>query len=146
MVAAVRDSFDRVVSIELSPELHRRAEERFCGDPRIRIVLGDSSSALTGILQELREPCLFWLDAHYSGGVTARGSVDTPITRELDVLLERDLDDVILIDDARLFVGTDGYPPIEAVQSLIATRRRGWLCSVVSDVIRIRPPVDGSLQ
>jgi hypothetical protein len=32
-----------------------------------------------GIHEGWRECTSFWLDAHYSGGITARASVDTPL-------------------------------------------------------------------
>lgn len=46
MVDAMRRSFDRIYSIELSNELHQRAAERFAGDSIVELIAGDSSIEL----------------------------------------------------------------------------------------------------
>jgi hypothetical protein len=106
MIEAVRAQFDRVVSIELDPGWHSRAVERFRADPRITLLQGDSGVRLQEVLDALTEPALFWLDAHYSGPVTARGAVDSPIVRELEAIrAHRVAGHVVLIDDMRDFQG-----------------------------------------
>ena len=113
MVAATRRKFNRIVSIELDETLWRNAKEKFARYEHISIIRGDSVEVLPGVVASVPRPCLFWLDAHYSGGITARGDVETPIMKELQVVLSRATEgDVILIDDARLFVGKNDYPTI----------------------------------
>jgi hypothetical protein len=77
MVEAIQGEFARVFSIELEPTLSRRAAERFQALSHVTIVEGDSSKALFDVLKGLDERCLLWLDGHFSGGVTARGNVET---------------------------------------------------------------------
>ncbi len=144
MLYAVRRQFTRLVSIELSSELCRKARERFQRFPRIEIVQGDSAEVLPKILDGIAEPCLFWLDGHYSGGFTAKASLDTPILKELETIFEHPVKDhVILIDDARLFNGTEDYPAIGDVRQLVERKRPDYEFSVSHDVIRIHPKREG---
>ena len=43
----------------------------------------DRSSAASDVYKRQDKPCLFWLDAHYSGGITAHGAEMTPIFDEI---------------------------------------------------------------
>lgn len=67
-----RAGFD-VITIELSSELHRWAKERLRRYANLELILGDSAQLLPELLSRLNEPACFWLDAHYSGGKTAKG-------------------------------------------------------------------------
>lgn len=141
MLAANADSFDRLVSIELSPELFAKANERFSGVSKIELKYGNSAELLCEVLRDIREPCLFWLDAHYSGGITARGDIDTPIVKELrSILTHRIRNHVILIDDARCFGTMKDYPSISELDRLL-TRHSRWFRQlfVKDDIIRILP-------
>jgi dTDP-4-dehydrorhamnose 3,5-epimerase len=88
--------FDRIYSIELSPRLYERAKQLFVHDKNVTILQGDSSEVLKSFT--FTEPALFWLDAHYSCGCTARGRKITPVMEELEIILN-DIDHVIVIDD-----------------------------------------------
>ena len=112
MVNAVKNVFKEFHSIELDHLLFAKAGERFIKDKNIFLHRGDSAELLPEILGNINEPILFWLDGHYSGGITAKGDVITPIVKELSILSKRTQKDSILIDDARLFNGTDDYPDI----------------------------------
>jgi hypothetical protein len=140
MVEAVRRDFGRVYSIELSEPLHRAAERRFRGAPNVRIVAGDSGRVLPQLLAEIREPCLFWLDGHYSGGDTAKGDVESPILAEIDAIFAHPVPGhVILIDDARCFVGTEGYPTLAELEKHVRERHPDYAFAVEDDIIRIAP-------
>jgi FkbM family methyltransferase len=139
MVEAQRRTFGRVVSIELSPELWRSAADRFASVPNVTILQGDSTDVLPRVLADLGGPCLFWLDGHYSAGVTARGDLETPVWSELEAILDRRGPDVVLIDDARCF-GEGDYPSIDAIRALVADRRPDWSVAVADDIIRIHGP------
>lgn len=139
-LAAVREQFQRLTSIELSDHYHRKASLRFDGDARIRLIQGDSGKVLPDLIQTLKRPTLFWLDGHYSQGLTARGDADTPISEELAaVLADTRFEHVALIDDARLFVGQDGYPTLDALYATIRTKRPGYTMTVSDDIIRVHP-------
>jgi hypothetical protein len=137
MVEAMRPHFRRLISIEMSPEIHESARRRFAGDARIELLLGDSAVVLPRVLEQIRDPALFWLDGHFMGGTTARGGEDSPVRHELRALLAHPVrQHVVLIDDARLFDGTAGYPVIPELREWIQRERPGSDVEVAEDIIR----------
>ncbi|MGI9659182.1 MAG: hypothetical protein ACR2OD_09765 [Gaiellaceae bacterium] len=139
MVASLQHSFRRIDSIELAPALHEAAVRRFECHGHIHVHLGASEDVLPEILAGLREPAIFWLDGHFSGGDTAKGATDTPIAHELDHVLEHGYDHAILIDDARHFAGVGDYPTVEALESLVTARRPEYAMESKDDIIRFLP-------
>lgn len=102
------------------------------------ILQGDSGDLLPTVLDDLLEPALFWLDGHFSGGVTALGARQTPIEQELSSILDPTRPEhVVLIDDLRLFDGTNGYPTVEQLRSIVREQRPGWHLEVVDDIASI---------
>jgi hypothetical protein len=139
MVEASKRSFERIYSIELDEQLCRRARLRFKKFPHVEILCGDSGELLPEVCKNVDSPALFWLDAHYSAGVTARGSTDTPIESELRAVLDRgNRADVVLIDDAREFLGRGGYPSVDFLRDLVVTLAPDAVFSVDCDIIRIQ--------
>ena len=140
MVAAQRDVFDRIYSIELSPRYHERAQRRFRRTPHVELICGDSGREIGSLVARLDAPALFWLDGHYSGGTTAKGEHETPIIEELEAILTADeRRHVIVIDDARCFGADPAYPTIAVVRALIRDRRPDLTVEVQDDTIRIFP-------
>jgi len=137
-VSAVRDVFNKVYSIELDKTLYEKAKKQFSRHHNISILHGDSGSVLPAILAEINEPCLFWLDGHYSGGITAKGDLNTPIMQELNCILDHFIEEhVILIDDAREFHGYNDYPTIEELKKHIFKKYPDWNFDIKDDIIRI---------
>jgi hypothetical protein len=137
MIEAMRPHFQRLISIEMSPEIHDRARRRFAGDSRIEILLGDSAVVLPRVLEQVREPTLFWLDGHFMGSGTARAAEDSPVRHELSALLTHPVRrHLVLIDDARLFDGTAGYPTVPELREWIRRERPGSEVHVEDDIIR----------
>ncbi|MGV8058365.1 MAG: hypothetical protein AB2L12_10135 [Smithellaceae bacterium] len=137
MVDACTTLFRRIYSIELSKELSQEAVDRFSNQKQISIIQGDSGNILPEILLKIDEPCLFWLDGHYSGGVTAKGNKETPILQELMAILNHHIDHhIILIDDARCFNGQNDYPTIKELKDMVLSYRPDWFFEVDYDVIR----------
>ncbi|HLH52263.1 MAG TPA: glycosyltransferase [Verrucomicrobiae bacterium] len=129
--AIAADIFNAVHSIELSPELAARARDRFRAQPNVKIYQGDSAQRLPEILSSLTGRTLFWLDGHYSSGITAKGTVNTPILDELSAIHASCGDNaVLLIDDLRMFdlprPGSNapdpilGYPPVKDLYRVLA--------------------------
>jgi len=139
-VKALENYFDEIYSIEIFSPLAKLAKKRFAANSAIHIVEGDSAKELPGILQKVSQPILFWLDGHYSGDGTGRSDIDTPVLAELDHILSLRPrgKDVILIDDARCFVGANGYPPLEEFLAAVE-RQFGVKPRVVDDIIFIIP-------
>jgi hypothetical protein len=141
---AAKDAYRRIISIELDPRLAERARRRFRRHSHVSIVTGDSGRVMGQVLKSVRGPCVFWLDGHYSWGVTAQGEKQTPIMAELDHIFARPAfegrRDVLLIDDARLFDGHDDYPTLNALGQHILAKRPRWTVEVEDDVIRAHAP------
>jgi len=141
MLAALRSDFDRLYSIELHEGLGRRAIRRFVGDPKISIIVGDSAAELQPLLQSIGRPAVLWLDGPYSGFLTARGDSDTPISRELEAAFKGGtMNDVVLIDDARLFGTNSAYPDLAEIERRVRDSRPGWSLRVEDDIVIISPP------
>lgn len=140
MIQAVKRDFSHVYTIELSDTFFDAAKKRFSGDAHVTALHGDSGVVLPKLLEEIAEPCLFWLDGHYSGGTTARGEIDSPISAELEAIIEHPVrNHTVLIDDARDFVGKGGYPELGALEKVVLDRMPGYSFTVREDIIRIVP-------
>ena len=150
-IHAVRSVFNQIYSIELGLDLAEKARVRFRNQPHISINQGDSGIVLPKILSGIVDSCLFWLDAHYSAGVTALASLETPIHQELKAILSHPNEDhTILIDDARDFNGRKGYPELDQLREFVTRRFPSKSFEVKDDIIRIRrhaePLATGSLS
>ncbi|MBN1817505.1 MAG: hypothetical protein JW828_09090 [Sedimentisphaerales bacterium] len=137
-VMGLLDKFDRIYSIELDPTLYRKAQQLFARYRHVQIVEGASELCLPRILSELNEPCLFWLDAHYSRGATAKGETETPIMRELEAILSHPCSrqHVLLIDDARCFTGENDYPRVATVREILLKAHPDWQLEEKEDILR----------
>lgn len=140
-VAAMQKRFDQIYSIELSSTLHKEAQDRFVGDDRIHLICGDSAKELPRLLENTEittKPVLFWLDGHYSAGVTAKSDKETPICEELQAIFKvLTQPAVILIDDARCFGTAPDYPDIATLKALVHKYRPSADIEVDTDIIRI---------
>lgn len=130
----------RCHSIEIDPAIHARAKEVLSRHRNVEFILGDSGVELPKLISALDKPATFWLDGHYSGGVTGRAEVDSPISVELDAILNHPVKrHVVLIDDARCFDGTEGYPRLSDLLSRFDDTSLPYRASVSADIIRIEP-------
>ncbi|HVU33137.1 MAG TPA: FkbM family methyltransferase [Opitutaceae bacterium] len=143
--AAAAAVFPQVETIELSSDLAAKAIARFRENERVRVHQGDSATMLRQIIATLRGPTLFWLDGHYSEGITARAAGNTPILEELDAIRSAGLRDaVILVDDLRLFdrptgavasgSSLTGYPTANELHHAVLAIDPGYQFFVYGDV------------
>jgi len=141
MIWAVKDNFQIIYSIELDQSFYLRALQRFCKEKHVTLLQGDSAKLLPSLLKRVSDPCLFWLDAHYSGANTARGESMTPILEETKAILSHHVQNhVILIDDAREFTGRGDYPSLEELKKVVLGIRPELMMLVELDIIRIFNP------
>lgn len=68
-----RNDFAEIHSIEVEPVLARIAADRFRRYSHVHIHQGDSANVLGQIVPRISDVSIFWLDGHYSGGITGKG-------------------------------------------------------------------------
>jgi hypothetical protein len=142
-----KEKFEFLYSIELSETLSIRAQKRFSNQGNIRIINGNSGEVLGEIVKNLKEPALFWLDGHYSSEfymngeyfITAKGDTNTPIEKELDIILCSKIQHIILIDDARLFIGKNDYPTLKNIKDKVGLTPKKYNVLIDTDIIQIIP-------
>jgi hypothetical protein len=95
-----------VYSIEPEPTLYSNAADYFKSYPNIEILKGLSEEVFPLLLPKLSGDINFWLDGHYSAGISHKGPQDTPILEELahiSVNLNHFRNVCVMIDDIRCF-------------------------------------------
>jgi len=138
-VNRLRRHFDCIVSIELYNPLFEYNRKAFRKCKNVRMIHGDSASRLGEAIESTSGNILYWLDGHYSGEGTAIGESISPIYMELGIIRERyRKGDCILIDDARMFTGEGGYPPIGEVIEILKGIDLGFDVSIDGDCIVAR--------
>lgn len=141
-IAHMLRSVQTIYSIEISASLYEKARMRFHASSKVHLILGDTREMLPRILEQVDKPCLFWVDAHRSGGITAGSQVESPVMEEVRVILthalRHRLDHLVIIDDAKDFVGIGGYPTISAISSLVKGFGERWTVKVSDDMIFIQ--------
>ena len=150
-VECLCEDFELLHSIELSPVYFEQASRRFTGRPKVHLTNADSTSGLAHVLASLgSDRVLVWLDAHFSGGDTAKGASNSPVESELRTILGFNArSDVILIDDLRYFWQTRsgflkheallGYPSVRQIVELLNKDGDGYDCYALSDALLAVP-------
>lgn len=132
--------FNQIYSVELSKDLYLKAKKIFQKDKKIKIIHGDSALVLNKLVKNIKKPYVFWLDAHYSGGITAKGSKETPILKELQTISNSKIKDhIILIDDAREFTRSNDYPSIKKLRDFVTKKFPNYKVVIKNDIIQIYP-------
>lgn len=137
MIEAQKNNFDKLYSVELSVDFWEKAKQRFKNDTHINLIQGDSAEVLPKLVPTLNQPTLFWLDGHYCGGTTALSAVECPIYAEIDAVFKSNKGHVMLIDDARLFIGKRDYPTISELTKYVKNINPNYSVTVVDDMIRV---------
>jgi hypothetical protein len=136
-VKSVLPFFDNIYTIEINRKLYMYNKKKFRKNKNVKVILGNSYKRLQEILPKIDESSIFWLDAHYSGGITSKSDEWTPIKKELKVILKFwKKNSVVLIDDARLFCGKRGYPDIQWIKSIFKDKKVN--IKIKNDVIIIK--------
>ena len=119
--AVAGDIFGKMCSTEINQVLWKHANARFANCTGVHVLFGNSAYALAELLPVLAgERVLWWLDAHFPGadcGLAAyedekRDTVRMPLAEELRLIKGRPGGcerDVVLIDDARLFLDAENW-------------------------------------
>jgi hypothetical protein len=134
--------FQQAHTIEAAKPLYDAAVSKFGKTANLHFHNGDSRDCLRQIQQSLDGPALYWLDAHWSGGVTFGQGDECPLLSEIEVVNQGSVDSIILIDDARLFLSpppkphdADQWPDLLTVLSALAQPKPRRFIIVHQDVI-----------
>jgi hypothetical protein len=107
--------------------LYAAAKKRFAEDRNVTLIQGNSAEKIKEALDLVAATRpLIWLDAHWSGGNTAKADGNTPILSEVRSITAAGLDDVvILVDDISFFWSVNpgfnvhesigGYPEVNVL-------------------------------
>jgi hypothetical protein len=133
MIAAVAAEFRRVYSIEIDPTLVKLARERFRRFSHVTLLEGDSQTTVPSLLPELKEACLWWLDAGYCGWAGQSRSSGRLGVEMQAVLADRIHRHIILMDDA------DGVQDLAELIASIEANNPERQVDIAQNIIRITP-------
>jgi hypothetical protein len=96
--------FRDVITIENSRELFESSKETLLNYKNIHPLFGSSPLQLSKVISEIKQPSLFWLDAHWCGGRTYGEDDPCPLLDEIRIVKQSGYDHILMIDDARFFL------------------------------------------
>lgn len=123
----------RVYSIEPDPKLFARARNLFSNHGNVEILSGTSEDVFPTLLPRIKGDVNFWLDGHYSAGITFKGPQDTPILDELECI-SRNIGNFsricVLVDDIRCFNPRlpefASYPSLDTLVGWATSHKLCW--------------------
>lgn len=137
--------FDKVITIEINPELSAQAAANLSRPFHVDFLVGDSLALLPGVVASLSSTAVFWLDSHFCGDGTGDTAKECPLLAELPLVAQAE-NPVILIDDARYFLGPPPpphdpaqWPGIDDIFRLLARLLPGHITTLRDDVIICAP-------
>lgn len=110
---AKQKNFNHIYSIEPSIDFFTFVNSQFSHIEKLHFLKGTSEQLFETALLKTSNRLNLWLDGHYSGDVTFKGDVISPIVHELKTLsfyLSRFEAVTLFVDDFRLFGTSEGYP------------------------------------
>jgi hypothetical protein len=141
--------FEIVHTIERAESLYNLHSRELSQIKGVKPHLGDSRNVLPQIVKDIRgQRAVYWLDGHWSGGETAGEFDECPLLDEL-ACLANCTQDIILIDDARLFLCAPPLPhnpsqwaTISEIFNVLPLSAKKSFVQIVDDVIFIIPDED----
>jgi hypothetical protein len=117
---------EKLISIEPEKKLFENALSKFKNYKNVTLINGTSEGELGLAISSLNEKEIqdisFWLDGHYSAGITFLGAEETPVNSELKTIadnLNRINNITIFVDDCRQFAKSDepdnSYPTLSSL-------------------------------
>jgi hypothetical protein len=123
----------KVYSIEPEPTLFANAKKYFRNHKNVELLNGTSEEIFPNLLAKINGDINFWLDGHYSEGITFQGQQDTPILDELKSIsanLSRFHRVCVLVDDVRCFNPSQAaystYPAIDVLVDWARSHKLQW--------------------
>ena len=98
---ALKAGFDKVISVEILPELHKECINRFSKEikeNKVYLFLGDSNEKMKEMLELINEPTFFFIDGHFNNG--------KPLWKELEEIKNHSIKThTIVVDDIPNYFG-----------------------------------------
>lgn len=96
-----KDKFERVITIEISPNFFKEAESVINNASNVLMILGDSREWLASVCRGRdNQPTLFWLDSHWIGDMQVQDPKGCPVIDEIRIINENFFGmHVIMVDD-----------------------------------------------
>jgi len=111
VIQALKDGYWRIITCEIQKDLIDKAIKNVANSKLVTkkheiTFLNCDSLEMLKVEKQLNisipTKSLYWIDSHYSGGITGGEGKADPISEELELLSKRDIvGSTILIDDAR---------------------------------------------
>ena len=144
---AIAPHFDRVWTVELSPVLCDHARQKLATFKHVEVIHGSSPDVLRARAASLgSSSVLYWLDAHWCGGPTSGIANECPLLDELAAIGTLNDGSVILIDDARYFIGpappphkADHWPGLLQIETALRRMSSQHGLWVINDVMICAP-------
>lgn len=97
--------FKKLNTIEIKKEIYDNAIKKYSNSNKnINFILGDSKEVFKKLLPSLNEDTIFFLDGHWSAGITGKSDKDCPLIEEIALINSLfKYNAIIIIDDYRLF-------------------------------------------
>lgn len=137
--------FEKVYTIEIDPERSRLTAADPNSKPNIEYFVGNSSDVLPQLVPRLQGRSLFWLDGHWCNTSVEGMEMECPLMDELKALAPLQ-DAVILIDDARAFLGPlppphkkEHWPRVDEIFYFFHEQFPLHLVTIADDVIYAIP-------
>lgn len=98
------NTFEKLFTIEVSEYVYNEFQKKNYDKNKIKSILGDSSEMIQFVVEQLDDKTIFFLDGHYSSGITGKGKKDVPLYEEITTINNNfNFECIIIIDDLRLF-------------------------------------------
>lgn len=138
--------FENVYTIEIDPAISKATSEKPDCPANIKFYVGNSKDVLPHLVTEIKGASLFWLDGHWCNVTEMGKDMECPLIDEIKALKDFG-DSVILIDDARAFLGplppphdNSQWPRIDEIFLLLKKQFPTNLVTITDDVIYCVPP------
>ncbi len=133
----IAEIIQNVYTFEPFSPLHKTLDKKFSNFENITLIKSESEKGLPDLLKKINENSMYYLDAHYSGDGTHFGDLETPIMREVELILTSKKFKMILIDDARNFGSVPDYPSLEFLKQYVSSKSPHYNFYVKYDQIYI---------
>jgi hypothetical protein len=117
----IQNLFSKLYTCEAAEDLHKAAKNLFLlsKSKNIKIYLNDSRNFLKSLNKTIADNSVFFLDAHYSTGITSKEYGRCPLIDELQIIIKKTSNAVVVVDDIRTMNGKNGYPNLNEILDIL---------------------------